>query len=737
MITMKHLSFFLMMLLVLSKTSAQPRSVEQSAQIVYDFVLKNEIRASQERLKCVNAASSKMKRILGTRRDDQPFYVWVDSLTSSFLIVSGDERMKDILGYGDKGAWNDTLPDALLDLMETYRQQYDLLQNGEIQPIVTSSAISIPDVAPILQTTWEQGAPYNDLCPKGCPSGCVATAMSQVMKFYGYPVTGYHSFSYTSATKKYKCSFDFASAKFDWESLQNSYPAMQFGPSATGREEVAQITYACGVSVGMDYDTEGSGAYMSDVPYALIHFFGYNKNVSYCYRPYYQPEDWYQILCNELSEGRPVLYGGVDSKKGGHAFVIDGCNSKTGKFHVNWGWGGSYDGEYELDALNPTGYKFSTYQSMVINVFPQEVGNQQDVFYADQFTVSGNIEIGKTVTFTLSDVTCFSNQSSYAVSDAKFYGTIGVGIFDNDFRFIASMGSDSVDGLNNFYGYEKVTYNVKMVKTMFPENGTYYLAPYVQSTSAETPTMIKTLGGRTDYIAITINGDEIDEDDDCEDLTETDIIWEENFESAVIPAKWSQEKEVGKGEWKARSVLLPSVQRPSAASGRGYAYLDYTSDLSDIFSSRTTTKLVTNTISLPSDTEYTLFLQCRKYTTNPEPTDILSIYYSKAGEEEWVLLTDISVTNQSEWVKTVLVLPNLGDVRLAFVGSLSRNASLFLDDIKIFKKREQMSAIGKVPPIDRGTNAGIYTLSGVKVTHEMATRNAGIYIQNGKKIYVR
>ena len=403
----------------------------------------------------------------------------------------------------------------------------------------------------------------------------------------------------------------------------------------------------------------------------------------------------------------------------------------------SWGWGGSYDGEYELDALNPTGYKFSTYQSMVINVFPQEVGNQQDVFYADQFTVSGNIEIGKTVTFTLSDVTCFSNQSSYAVSDAKFYGTIGVGIFDNDFRFSASMGSDSVDGLNNFYGYEKVTYNVKMVKTMFPENGTYYLAPYVQSTSAETPTMIKTLGGRTDYIAITINGDEIDEDDDCEDLTETDIIWEENFESAVIPAKWSQEKEVGKGEWKARSVLLPSVQRPSAASGRGYAYLDYTSDLSDIFSSRTTTKLVTNTISLPSDTEYTLFLQCRKYTTNPEPTDILSIYYSKAGEEEWVLLTDISVTNQSEWVKTVLVLPNLGDVRLAFVGSLSRNASLFLDDIKIFKKREQMSAIGKVPPIDRGTNAGIYTLSGVKVTHEMATRNAGIYIQNGKKIYVR
>lgn len=725
-------SLFVFSIFLLHHVHAQQRTLEQSKVIAFSYLKDKGIETNIERLRI----SISPHKLMAVSDEKPPFYILHDTASSAFVIVSGDERMKQVLGWSNQSVSDDVqMPDALMELLDTYRQQYDFLQTAEGQKVLASAPIHIPDVDPILKTTWEQGTPYNDMCPKGCPSGCVSTAMSQVMKHHGYPSKGNGTFSYTSATRKYRCSCNFSSTTFNWDVLQNNYPQKETTSSKTAREDVARLTYACGVSVGMDYDTNGSGAYMSDVPYALIHFFGYNKNVTYCYRPYYKAEEWYQVLCHELEEGRPVLYGGVDSRNGGHAFVVDGCDSKTGKFHLNWGWGGAYDGDYELDALNPTGYKFSTYQSMVINVSPLEVGTFCDVFYADKFSASGPIELDKSTTFTLTEVYCFSNQSSYVVEDAKFYGTIGVGIFDSDFHFVTSIGSESINGIRNFYGYDKLTFNVKMVRSLFPEDGIFYIAPYVQSNVADTPTMVKTKGGKTDYIQITLSGNGIDEENVKEE-DETIAEWSEGFESLAIPKTWTQEIEKGLGEWKARSSLLPSSEKPAAASGRGYAYLDYTPDLSDIFNARTSIRLVTGTIPLTSSNAgYSLSFLFRKYTTNPEPTDVLSVCYEQDGA--WVLLADVTVTNHSEWEKAVLDLPVNGDVRLAFGGSLSKNASLFLDDIKICEKEGDATGVSTIesPPDNRSSN-GTFTLTGIPVTQEMMRSRPGIYIQNGRKVII-
>ena len=689
---------------------AQKRNLEQAKRVAYEYLNNNEHiqRMSFTQGKLVYKAFENVNQIVGNS-NNVPFYILVDSLIpSSYVIVSGDERMKSVLAYGDNGKWEEkNIPDGLFFLLENYRNQYEQLQSGEISKKTVPSNISIPNVEPMIKTTWRQEYPFNALCPNDCPSGCVATAMSQVMKYHQFPSSGIGSFSYTSHTRKYRCSYDFSSATFEWNKMKNSYGTSTFGSENT--EAISQATYACGVSVGMDYDKSGSGAYMSDVPYALIHFFGYNDNVSFRDRTYYDASEWYEMLCDELSAGRPVIYGGVDSKNGGHAFVIDGCSSESKKFHVNWGWGGNFDDYYELDALDPQTYKFSSYQDMVINVYPDLVGTFEDVFYADKFSISSKIELGKSVIFTITDAYCFASQSSYVVSKAKFYGKIGVGIFDDEFKFIRSIDSDSIDGLNNFYGFTKLTYNAKIEKSLFPENGTYYIAPYVKEKDSKSPTRIRTSGGKTDYITIAVDNDDINSDGGNEEPIEVVSEWSEDFETRTIPSSWKQEIELGTSEWDARYVLMSSEEIPAAAHGRGYAFIKYATGL-DLYNSRTVTRLITPIISLANGNEYNLSFQYRKLSTLPESTDILTIYYKNG--QEWTSLSEVAVSNQGDWHQTSIELPAMENIQLAFEGSPARGASVLLDDIKIYnRKDEPSSTIESIIGFQTGSCC-VYTLTG-------------------------
>lgn len=710
---------FSIVLVVLCTTSlyAQKRNLEQAKHIAAEYICRNSNMQAKgfSRGYLVNKTPDVLKKTIGIDNYREPFYVLTDSLMpSSYIIISGDERMKAVLAYGVNGRWDENdIPDGLQFLLENYRQQYELLQSGNVSKKSAPTSIIIPDVEPMVKTTWRQEYPFNALCPSDCPSGCVATAMSQVMKYHQYPESGIGSFSYTSHTRKYKCSYDFSSAIFAWNQMKNSYGTSTFGSDNT--DAISQVTYACGVSVGMDYDKTGSGAYMSDVPYALIHFFGYNNNVSFRDRSYYDAAEWYEMLCSELSSGRPVIYGGVDSRNGGHAFVIDGCSSESRKFHVNWGWGGKFDDYYELDALNPETYKFSSYQDMVINISPEVVGTFEDVFYAEKFSVSSKISLGKSVVFTITDAYCYSSQSSYVVSRAKFYGRIGVGIFDKDFNFISTIDSDSIEGLNNFYGYSKLSYNSKIVKSMFPENGTYYIAPFVKERNSENPTRIRTSGGQTDYITITVDDDDINGEGENEVPIEVVSEWSEDFESRVIPSTWKQEVELGISEWGARYVLMASDDLPAAAHGRGYAYINYATGL-DLYNSRTVTRLVSPIISLVSDNKYNMSFQCRKYSTLPESTDIITIYYR--NDKEWTLLSEVAVTNQGDWRNISVELPELENIQLAFEGSPSRGASVFLDDIRIYKRESEPSEI-KENITDTSLNVyKIYNMSGIKMGNQ-------------------
>jgi hypothetical protein len=294
-----------------------------------------------------------------------------------FIIVSGDESMVPVLAYSfeNKFPVSDSLPPNVKEWMKGVESQFEYASNLKtkkrnplwdfysVKHIPDNKTVS-KDVSPILPCTWNQGCGYNALCPVNASgpcgrvwAGCVATAMAQVMKYHAWPTSGIGSHSYTHYVYGL-LSADFGAAVYDWTSMSNT----------SGNAEVAELIYHCGVSVNMNYSPSGSGAYTSDVATSLKTYFDYTKNLLFTSKSSYTDENWAKLLRAEIDEGRPLVYQGY-GPSGGHAFNIDGYQG-TDYFHLNWGWGGSYNGYYYLNDLTPGSYSFTNGQATIVGVMP-------------------------------------------------------------------------------------------------------------------------------------------------------------------------------------------------------------------------------------------------------------------------------------------------------------------------------------------------------------------------------
>lgn len=295
----------------------------------------------------------------------QPFknlYVFNAESNGGFVIVSADDRTQDILGYAEHGEFNvQTMPCQMQWLLNYYEAAIEQL--GSDDALVTGhsatrSSQDWADISPIVDTQWGQGEPYNTLCPihegSRCVTGCVATAMAQVINYYRWPQTQ------TTSVPAYKTQ--------SHNIMMQELPAKQFDWNNMGNTAIAQLMLYCGQSVHMDYGPAASGAMSYIVPTALINVFGFSKAASLAERDSYSDEQWNQMVYDELRQGHPVLYFG-QSNAGGHAFIVDGYANDM--YHLNWGWDGYCDGYFTLDRLNPAmngGYNY--YQEMVVNACP-------------------------------------------------------------------------------------------------------------------------------------------------------------------------------------------------------------------------------------------------------------------------------------------------------------------------------------------------------------------------------
>lgn len=253
--------------------------------------------------------------------------------------------------------------------------------SGASAQLIPPGAEYKSSVQPLLKTTWNQSAPYNQYCPtktnssgeqENCPVGCVALAIGQIMKYHNYPETGKGSKSYQPLGVGAVISADFENTQYKWSLMKNSYT--RFGSTKFYTDEeadaVATMLFHAGVSVGTIYALSGSSAFAyGNIPRDLVENFRYSEDsIRYVSRADYTKEEWMNLIYNELSMGRPVFYAGNSPTFGGHAFVIDGYDS-TGRVHINWGWRGSDDGYYDID-LTEGENNYSKNQSMVIGIMP-------------------------------------------------------------------------------------------------------------------------------------------------------------------------------------------------------------------------------------------------------------------------------------------------------------------------------------------------------------------------------
>lgn len=270
-------------------------------------------------------SGSKVLKSVASSSGGEPFYFVTSG--GKMVIVSSDERMKPILGYSDNADPN-KLPPSIQVLLDGYAKGYAFLQSNPSMKVTQSQVVGrsvFPSkVNPLLTTTWGQRSPYDALCPliggQKTVTGCVATAMAQVINYHKYPdrTMGSVDYTYEAYNVTYRRQFDLTEETMNWENIAS--------PNKDGGHAVSWLMACCGASVGMKYYTTTSDAGFTRIAPALRENFGYANNMTEHSRKDYNYVDWLTIIKRELSQKRPVIVGGNSATHNGHCFVFDGYN---------------------------------------------------------------------------------------------------------------------------------------------------------------------------------------------------------------------------------------------------------------------------------------------------------------------------------------------------------------------------------------------------------------------------
>lgn len=313
--------------------------------------------------RCSTPASLKYmaprKGLTAAAGNNEDLYVFNVGNGEGFVVVAGDDCAIPILGYADKGVFDPgNVPPAMAEWL---RLNGIYVRNKAAKGIEDAGDMpepGTPVVAPLLgDINWGQGYPFNGKCPTYTSggttghyyAGCVATAATQIMRYYNHPQRGTGSKSYTFGGQT--LTADFGNTTYDWNNMPAFYP--ESGVTTAQADAVATLAAHFGTAVEMEYALSGSGAVTMLVPTALREYFGYDKAVAMRKRDYYGSNEWLEIIKSELDAGRPVYYGATsDDRTGGHAFVCDGYDT-SGYVHVNWGWYGKSNGFFLVNHLNP------------------------------------------------------------------------------------------------------------------------------------------------------------------------------------------------------------------------------------------------------------------------------------------------------------------------------------------------------------------------------------------------
>lgn len=368
---MRKLTLLTLLFLVGLSSQAKDITQSQATRIAQQF-LGHQASASAKK------AAAKLQLAYTGRNTTGQNCLYVFNATGSqgYVIVAADDQADEILGYSDSGTFSMTdMPENLRSWMGTYVDQISYLKRNHLKKSETSATPYTKEVKPLLgNIQWNQDSPYNDLCPaydisSRCATGCVATAMAQVMYYNRWPEQGVGTHTYAPSIMYGKTlTADFANTHYNWDAMLPQYDA---NSSDEARNAVAELMLHCGISVDMQYSSS-SGAASLPIPQALVNYFGYDRGIAYRTRQNYSSTEWQNIIIDELDHQRPLIAMGRSSA-GGHCFVFDGYD-RNGLIHVNWGWGGMSNGYFRTSALTPA---------------TQGIGGADGGFNYNQYIVTG------------------------------------------------------------------------------------------------------------------------------------------------------------------------------------------------------------------------------------------------------------------------------------------------------------------------------------------------------------
>lgn len=474
-----------------------------------------------------------------------------------FVIVSGDDAVVPVLAYSNSNTFKaDHMPAGLINTLQGYSRQIDYVVSNRIAatPAITAqwqdlklsratgAAAKTTAVSPLLSTTWDQFPYYNALCPADAAagpfgghvvSGCVATAMSQVMKFWSWPATGIGIHSYSTSSYG-TLSANFGATTYNWSAMPNSVSA----PNT----EVARLMFHAGVSVDMQYTASESGAYVTEMAspitncaeYALKTYFNYKPTLHGEARSDYSDVTWISMLQAELNAGRPIICDGSGTA-GGHCFIYDGYDASN-KFHVNWGWSGASDGYYLIDALNPPalgagggGGGFNSDQHAILGIQPNGSTvvsssivmasnvsvSVSSIFYTQPFAVTARVKNTGTTAFAGSYAAMVFDATTGLLVDSVqvLAGSLAPGATSTLLTFSTAGSLSMVPGDYNISIYSKTSSS----SWTLVGDGSYtnmgminvYNHNYIQCASLMTPSPSPMVQGSPASVSLNLQNDDI------------------------------------------------------------------------------------------------------------------------------------------------------------------------------------------------------------------------------------
>lgn len=384
----------------LSVAEAQEISESTASEVARSHFSSLLEQPSQQRRAPGRAQAEPRLAYTGLSESGKAFYVFNNDGGEGYVIVGADQIMKPVIGYCTEGSFDyDNMPDNMRWWLSQYQTEFDSLKLKKAVPAALHTQRKAPSrqarqsIPGLITTKWGQSYPYNCMVPlpeyqnyQHYLTGCVATAMAQVMNYHKYPVHGTGTFGYSPfivwGGEVSHFEADFENTYYDWDNMKDSYSN---GYTKAEAEAVGTLMYQAGVSVKMSYGYSASGAKSIDVAQGIARHFGYNKNTYMAVRSAYTNQDWEDLIYSELAAGRPLYYDGVDSEDNGHAFVCHGYDAETDMYLFNWGWNGVDDGYYSITgsyATDETGryIDYHREQAALIDLRP-DTGEEQILNY--------------------------------------------------------------------------------------------------------------------------------------------------------------------------------------------------------------------------------------------------------------------------------------------------------------------------------------------------------------------